>query len=133
MRVKSSPSPAFAAFLSILAVFLSACSINMPRQDIDHTESFVPTDELPSASPPPIATQATTATISPQETEPPRPPPALKTELTRGCQKPNRNNPGPKVGDTAIEFTLLDVNGVSYTLSELLHEKPVVMIFGSFT
>ncbi len=116
MRVKSSPSPAFVAFLSILAVFLSACSISMPRQDIDHTDSSVPTDELPSASPPPIATQATTATISPQETEPPLPPPTLETELTRDCQKRSRNNSGPKVGDTAIEFTLLDVNGVSYTL-----------------
>mmetsp|Transcript_21856 Transcript_21856/g.24398 ORF Transcript_21856/g.24398 Transcript_21856/m.24398 type:complete len:221 (-) Transcript_21856:87-749(-) len=36
-------------------------------------------------------------------------------------------------GDRAPDFTLSDVNGKKYTLSELLKEKPVVVQFGSYT
>ena len=40
---------------------------------------------------------------------------------------------GLKVGETAIDFTLSDINGNEFTLSEMLREKPVVMELGSFT
>jgi len=40
---------------------------------------------------------------------------------------------GLQVGTTAIDFTLEDTNGNEVTLSELLAEKPVVMVLGSFT
>lgn len=40
---------------------------------------------------------------------------------------------GVKTGDTAIEFTLKDINGTSYSLSSLLETKPVLMVFGSYT
>lgn len=40
----------------------------------------------------------------------------------------------PKVGETAPDFTLYDPNGVQpVTLSEIVGEKPVVLVFGSFT
>lgn len=36
-------------------------------------------------------------------------------------------------GSRAIDFTLADVNGKTYTLAQLLAEKPVVLVTGSFT
>ena len=40
----------------------------------------------------------------------------------------------PKVGDPAPDFTLHDVSGkASFTLSDFQGEKPVALIFGSFT
>jgi len=38
-----------------------------------------------------------------------------------------------EVGDKAIEFTLKDIHGLEYGLSDLLATKPVLMIFGAFT
>ena len=38
-----------------------------------------------------------------------------------------------KVGDTAVDFTLDDLNGESHTLSTLLATRPVMLITGSFT
>ncbi|MBW2651541.1 MAG: hypothetical protein JRC57_00435 [Deltaproteobacteria bacterium] len=38
-----------------------------------------------------------------------------------------------KKGDPAIDFTLKDTDGRSYTLSSLLATKPVLLVFGSFT
>ena len=59
--------------------------------------------------------------------------PMLSTELARGCEQKGGGAQSPKEGQPAIDFTLLDPDGNSYTLSELLKEKPVVIIFGSFT
>ncbi len=59
--------------------------------------------------------------------------PVLSAELTRGCDQRGPGAQPPKEGQSAIEFTLLDPEGNSHTLSELLTEKPVVLIFGSFT
>lgn len=40
----------------------------------------------------------------------------------------------PKVGDTAPDFTLFDVHGeTSVTLSHFRGQKPVALIFGSYT
>ncbi len=63
--------------------------------------------------------------------------PLLSDALIRNCGR-NRTSGGfGKVGlvegDTAIDFTLKDIHGNIVSLSELLSEKPVVMIFGSFT
>lgn len=43
------------------------------------------------------------------------------------------NQAGPGVGETAIDFSLESTAGEQITLSALLVEKPVVLIFGSFT
>ena len=59
--------------------------------------------------------------------------PKLADELRRGCTRSDRGLPQPKEGQPAIEFSLLGVDGQRYTLSELLQEKPVVLVFGSFT
>lgn len=40
---------------------------------------------------------------------------------------------GLKEGGKAVNFTLKDITGNEYVLSRLLAEKPVVMLFGSFT
>ncbi len=37
------------------------------------------------------------------------------------------------VGDTAVDFTLLDLDGTGSTLSELLATRPVLLITGSFS
>jgi hypothetical protein len=37
------------------------------------------------------------------------------------------------VGDTAIDFTLMDIDSTKYSLSLLLQTKPVLMVFGSYT
>jgi peroxiredoxin len=40
----------------------------------------------------------------------------------------------PKAGDLAPDFTLLDITGSqSVTLSDFRGQKPVVLVFGSFT
>lgn len=44
------------------------------------------------------------------------------------------NKKAPKAGDPAPDFTLTDVSGErSVTLSDFLGEKPVALVFGSFT
>jgi peroxiredoxin len=40
----------------------------------------------------------------------------------------------PKVGDTAPDFELYDINGQNpIRLSDFRHRKPVALVFGSFT
>lgn len=92
-------------------------------------------------------------TSTPQgDTEPevstPTPPPQSDTKseglvlsgaLSRDCQSgesPVRGdfgNAGLKIGQTAVDFTLKDTHGTEFRLSQLLAEKPVMMVFGSFT
>ena len=63
--------------------------------------------------------------------------PALAGELTVNCQPDKESSGGLGrgigVGQTAVDFALEDIDGVPVSLSGLLAEKPVVMIFGSFT
>ncbi len=40
---------------------------------------------------------------------------------------------GPNVGDTAPDFTLVNLQGETVTLSNEVGEKPIVLIFGNFT
>jgi alkyl hydroperoxide reductase subunit AhpC len=77
---------------------------------------------------------------------PPPPPPARpasassgrpsKATLVRGLfsQEIGSLEPGPKVGDSAPDFTLKTNDGkAEITLSKLQGPKPVVLVFGSFT
>ena len=96
---------------------------------------------------PVIACSSTsTPTVTPPTTEEPAPSshptvvgpgePVLPTTLKRGCSPSrggNFNNAGLAIGETAINFALKDTHSNEYVLSRLLSEKPVVMIFGSFT
>ncbi len=64
--------------------------------------------------------------------------PILSNALTRDC-KPGRpsgagfETVGLSEGGKAVNFTLKDIHGSEFILSQLLAEKPVVMVFGSFT
>jgi len=40
---------------------------------------------------------------------------------------------GRAIGDSAVDFTGYDVNGHEYTLSKLLAEKPVALVWGMYT
>jgi hypothetical protein len=61
----------------------------------------------------------------------------LSNALIRDCKRSGPSggfeNAGLAVGETAVDFTLKDVDGNTVSLAGLLGEKPVVMIFGSFT
>jgi cytochrome oxidase Cu insertion factor (SCO1/SenC/PrrC family) len=63
--------------------------------------------------------------------------PVLAGELTANCQPDEKSGGGMgrglKVGETAIDFTLEDINGTPVSLSGLLAKRPVVMVFGAFT
>lgn len=61
----------------------------------------------------------------------------LSDALLRNCERSEAlrdfNNSGLVVGETAVDFTLQDTQGNIISLSGLLIEKPVMMVFGSFT
>ena len=63
--------------------------------------------------------------------------PVLSNDLIRDIKRVRRSgdfdNVGLTIGDTAVDFTLKDVDGNTVSLRGLLSEKPVVMVFGSFT
>jgi thiol-disulfide isomerase/thioredoxin len=62
--------------------------------------------------------------------------PVLSDVLTVGCANPGafaNDTTGLVVGTKAHNFTLKDIYGNEVRLSKLLAEKPVVMIFGSFS
>jgi hypothetical protein len=75
----------------------------------------------------PPATPATT----PMPPPPPGVAPQLPTVLERNCQRGDAG--APLEGELATDFTLKDTQGNEFTLSAMLAEKPVVMVFGSFT
>lgn len=63
--------------------------------------------------------------------------PVLSNALMRGCKRTRPSggfeSAGLAVEETAVDFTLRDVHGNEASLAGLLSEKPVVMVFGSFT
>jgi cytoskeletal protein RodZ len=63
--------------------------------------------------------------------------PSLPDTLSRNCritqESDDFDETGIAVGETAINFNLKDINGSEFQLSRLLAEKPVMMVFGSFT
>lgn len=110
--------------LTSLVLLVTACNTSTVQN-----EQAPPTGFPMEASPPEIVSD----TEQPAA-QPPTPiTPLLSTALVRGCKGRDKNTKHPQEGDQAIEFALKDVEGNSYVLSELLREKPVVLIFGSFT
>ena len=104
----------------LLAPLVVACSSTGIR-------SLTPNVEEPEES----AQPATSTDVQLEE-------PLLSATLKRNCQfnQPlirNFDNAGLGIGETAVNFTLRDIYGSEYTLSGLLAEKPVMMVFGSFT
>jgi len=59
--------------------------------------------------------------------------PPVTCPATREAKNSEFNQVGPDVGETAFDFSLESITGERITLSALLAEKPVVLIFGSFT
>ncbi len=65
--------------------------------------------------------------------------PVLSTELRRNGEmmtsggKDGFGEAGLRIGETAVNFTLRGIGGREFRLSRLLAEKPVLMVFGSFT
>jgi hypothetical protein len=117
--------------LGAITVCISACQV------VDLTESPSAIQEIATKVP---QTPTNTVTIGPEQTAQVMTPAVsqafsleLANYLATGCTKKDPKMSSPKEGELAVEFSLRDVNGVEYTLSELLSEKPVYMIFGSFT
>ncbi|MFV1948743.1 MAG: hypothetical protein ACC633_02285 [Anaerolineales bacterium] len=121
-------------YLGAITVCFSACQavfLPEPSSAIQEIETKVPQT-------PPAPTN--TVTNGPEPTAQVMTPtgsqtfsPDLADNLKSGCTKKDPKTSSPKEGELAVEFSLRDVNGVEYTLSEMLSEKPVYMIFGSFT
>jgi hypothetical protein len=57
----------------------------------------------------------------------------LSTELVSGCERQDGSDPNLREGDLAVDFSLMDVGGNTFVLSDLLKDKPVALIYGSFT
>jgi hypothetical protein len=89
------------------------------------TEMAVPTGETAPAETafPPTSTPEHTQTTNLE----------LSTDLVNGCERNDDTDPNLREDDLAVDFSLMDINGNSYVLSDLLIEKPVALIYGSFT
>ena len=86
----------------------------------------------------PIPAPASEAAEIPSQAEVTEPSgPVLLNDLARDIKRTRRSggfdNVGLTIGETAVDFTLKDVDGNTVSLRGLLSEKPVVMVFGSFT
>jgi len=89
-----------------------------------------PPDDPPPDDPPP-------------DDPPPDGPPVLSTALESGCNNwptqdfspSNRvsTNTGLPTGSLAVDFTLRDLGGNPHTLSDMLVDKPVLLVMGAFT
>lgn len=89
-----------------------------------------PPDDPPPDDPPP-------------DDPPPDGPPVLSSALESGCNNwptqdfspSNRvsTNTGLPTGSLAVDFTLRDLGGTPHTLSDLLVDKPVLLVMGAFT
>jgi len=105
-----------------ILVLLPACNNETCTESTTHTSSSSPQSSVIQS----------TAEVEPQGLK-------LSDALKRNCgpnQAETRNsfrNVGLEVGTVAVDFTLRDTFGNEVTLSELLVDKPVVMVFGSFT
>ena len=98
-------------------------------------------------APPPAAIPIPQPSPSPTPTPTPPPPtipgdeqiegPVLSTDLKRGYEAVSNSgdfdDTGLEIGELAVGLTLKDTSGAEFELSRLLAEKPVVMVFGSFT
>ena len=88
---------------------------------------------VPPASAPTVPSEL--KTTHPSETE--HREPILSNNLKRSCRinqgSEDFDTVGLSIGETAVNFMLKDVRGTEVQLSHLLAEKPVLMVFGSFT
>jgi hypothetical protein len=102
----------------------------------------VPADTQPGEMAPPEApsdapVEATAPSPVPDDAAPDEP--VLSTELRRNDEmmtsggKRGFDKSGLGIGETAVNFSLRDIDGRECRLSSILAEKPVVMVFGSFT
>ena len=105
--------------IPFLILFAASCSSLSERLDTE-TPEVIPSEAAQTDTPP--------AEIPPTQVIEP----SLSSDLVRGCDNRDRSVKRPQEGEPAIEFTLKDVDGNTYTLSGLLKEKPVVMVLGSF-
>lgn len=125
--------------VSIIACVAACNAITSQSNLTSPTKSDIVTIEQATSNQIPTSTSTSSkmvASVPPASATPESAqilPPSLSNELTRGCEEKGQKAKGPDVNDQAIEFSLQDVSGNTYTLSELLLEKPVYMIFGSFT
>lgn len=91
-----------------------------------------PASESTPALPTPESTPAPPASVELEE-------PALTGTLKSVCQsaqssvRGNFDIAGLGLGEKAVNFILRDTYGSETRLSQLLAEKPVMMVFGSFT
>ena len=73
----------------------------------------------------------------PSSPRPQGPPPDMpsRSTLLKGLFSAELGSPleGPKLGDSAPDFTLADLDGKPVSLSQFRDKKPVALIFGSFT
>ena len=103
--------------VSVLALLLGACA------PID-TPAPTPLPSPESGTVPDAALQAPKG-------------PLLSDALMRDCKRSRTSggfgNVGLAEGEMAVDFTLKDIHGNTVSLAGLLSEKPVVMVFGSFT
>ncbi len=99
--------------LFVLAFAFSGCTASSTP-----TPSVIPTTHSASSS-----------SMHPKQEEDVAP--VLSGNLKRGCSE--LSGAGPKAGDKAVDFTLKDLQGTQFTLSQLLKDKPVVMVSGSYT
>jgi hypothetical protein len=107
--------------LFVLILLISSCT-QTAKQPMLSVPPLLPTDN-----------QSTTNTpiINEKNIEP-----KLSYSLKRGCVYPqasNFNTVGLPTGEMAIDFTLDAINNNKVNLANLLRDKPVVMVFGSFT
>ena len=115
--------------LFLIMVQFAACS-TLPEPTTPPTPSH---EIAPPASAPTVPSKPTTT--HPGETE--HREPILLKDLKRNCQinqgSEDFDTVGLSIGETAVNFALKDIHGTEVQLSRLLAEKPVVMVFGSFT
>ena len=110
--------------LSVPCIFMLACS-SAPES--------IQTLREPKQTP---AATEQNSTL-PIETRPEEP--TLSNTLLRDCDPTQTSGGGDfddgglQIGEKAVNFTLRDIHGTEYRLSQLLAEKPVMMVFGSCT
>ncbi len=126
-----------AAILLVITLMAAGCAEAPPAEVAPPAAptSAAPPPPAEGDAPPPVESDAPPP--PPESDAPVVPPvessaPLLSGDLTRGCQRGVGTN-GLAVGTPAVDFTLDDTMGQRYTLSAMLAEKPVMMVFGSFT
>ena len=94
------------------------------------TSCTQPSAEVPIPSPTSEATEIPSQTSNNID-------PVLSNDLIRDNKitrtSGGSDNVGLAIGERAVDFTLKDVDRNIVSLRDLLSEKPVVMVFGSFT